>query len=76
MQRRQFMRLAGGGVVLAAVAWPLAGCSAFDVPPAAVAAWLPPRLAVHLAAAGIPTLGDLTRAHEPKTCCAGQTARG
>ena len=24
-----------------------------------MAAWLPPRLAVHLAAAGIPTLGDL-----------------
>ena len=42
MQRRQFMRLAGGGAVLAAVAGPLAGCSAFDVPPAAVAAWLPP----------------------------------
>ncbi len=28
-------------------------------PEHAVAAWLPPRLAVHLAAAGIPTLGDL-----------------
>ena len=42
MKRRQLMRLAGGGAVLAAVAGPLAGCSAFDVPPAAVAAWLPP----------------------------------
>lgn len=42
MQRRQFMRLAGGGVVLAAAAGPLAGCSAFDVPPAAVAAWQAP----------------------------------
>lgn len=42
MQRRQFMRLAGGGAVMAAAAGPLAACSAFDVPPTAVAAWLPP----------------------------------
>ena len=42
MKRRQLMRLAGGGAMLTAVAGPLAGCSAFDVPPAAVAAWLPP----------------------------------
>lgn len=42
MQRRQFIRLAGGGMVAAAVAGPLAGCSVFEVPPSAVAAWSPP----------------------------------
>lgn len=42
LQRRQFIRLAGGGLVLAAVAAPLAGCSAFEVPPGAVAAWQTP----------------------------------
>lgn len=44
MQRRAFMRLAGGGAVLAAAAgaaW-FAGRSAFEVPPAAVAAWSGP----------------------------------
>lgn len=42
MQRRRFIRLAGGGLVAAAVAGPLAGCSAFEVPPGAVAAWQGP----------------------------------
>ncbi|MBL8352170.1 MAG: twin-arginine translocation pathway signal protein [Burkholderiaceae bacterium] len=42
MQRRRFIRLAGGGLVAAAVAGPLAACSAFEVPPGAVAAWQPP----------------------------------
>lgn len=42
MQRRHFIRLAGGGLVAAAVAGPLAGCSALDVPPGAIAAWQPP----------------------------------
>lgn len=42
LQRRQFIRLAGGGLVLAAVAAPLAGCSAFEVPSGAVAAWQTP----------------------------------
>ena len=42
IQRRRFIRLAGGGLVAAAVAGPLAGCSAFEVPPGAVAAWQGP----------------------------------
>ena len=36
------MRLAGGGVVLAASAGALGGCAMFEVPPAAVAAWQAP----------------------------------
>ena len=40
MQRRQFIRIAGGGVVLAATAG-VAGCSA-QMPPEAVAAWQGP----------------------------------
>ena len=42
MKRRAFMRLAGGGVVLAAFAGGLAGCSVFEVPASAVAAWQGP----------------------------------
>jgi len=42
MQRRHFMRLAGGGLVLAATAAPLAGCSVAGVPASAVAAWAGP----------------------------------
>ena len=42
MKRRAFMRLAGGGVVLAASAGGLAGCSVFEVPASAVAAWQGP----------------------------------
>lgn len=41
MQRRQFIRLAGGGVVLAAAATGMAGCSA-DLPAEALQAWTPP----------------------------------
>ena len=40
--RRQFIRLSGGGVVLAATLGGLAGCSAFEVPASAVAAWQGP----------------------------------
>jgi len=40
MERRQFIRIAGGGAVLAALA-PVAGCSS-DLPPEALAAWQPP----------------------------------
>ena len=42
MDRRHFMHLAGGGVVLAATAAPLSGCSMFEVPASAVAAWQGP----------------------------------
>ena len=42
MKRRAFIRLAGGGVVLAASAGGLAGCSVFEVPASAVAAWQGP----------------------------------
>ena len=42
MQRRSFMRILGGGIVLAAGAGTLAGCSVFEVPPSAVAAWQGP----------------------------------
>lgn len=41
MQRRAFIRIAGGGVVLAAGAG-VAGCSASALPPEAVAAWQGP----------------------------------
>ncbi|MFW5333028.1 Acg family FMN-binding oxidoreductase [Hydrogenophaga sp. ZJX-1] len=41
MQRRQFVRIAGGGVVLAATAG-VAGCSA-ELPPEALQAWTPPQ---------------------------------
>ena len=41
MQRRSFIRLAGGGLVWSAGAG-LAGCSALAVPDGAVAAWQPP----------------------------------
>ena len=40
MQRRRFIRLAGGGAVFAAASpWLLAGCSIAEVPPTAIAAW-------------------------------------
>jgi hypothetical protein len=42
MQRRAFLRLAGGGVVLAAAAGGLGGCSVYEVPASAVAAWQGP----------------------------------
>lgn len=41
MQRRNFIRIAGGGIVLAATAATVSGCSTFGVPPSAVAAWQP-----------------------------------
>ncbi len=41
-QRRQFLRLMSGGVVLAATSTALGGCSS-RLPPEALAAWLPPR---------------------------------
>ncbi|WP_439588679.1 Acg family FMN-binding oxidoreductase [Hydrogenophaga sp.] len=41
MQRRQFIRLAGGGVIVAATATTLAGCSS-ALPPEAMAAWQSP----------------------------------
>lgn len=41
MQRRQFIRVAGGGVVLAAMANSLGGCSA-ALPAEALQAWVPP----------------------------------
>ena len=42
MQRRSFVRILGGGIVLAAGAGTLAGCSVFEVPPSAIAAWQGP----------------------------------
>ena len=52
MQRRRFIRLAGGGWVLAAtgagVGTGLGGCSAAGVPPSAVAAWQPPQAGADL----------------------------
>ena len=42
MKRRHFMRLAGGGAVLAASVATLGGCTVFDVPDSAVAAWQGP----------------------------------
>jgi hypothetical protein len=42
MNRRKFIRITSGGIVLAASAATLAGCSMFDVPPSAVAAWQGP----------------------------------
>ena len=43
MQRRQFIRLAGGGIVAAAGTAAVTGCSSFaEVPSAAVAAWKEP----------------------------------
>lgn len=39
MERRGFIRIAGGGVVLAASTSMLAGCAGFAVPPSATAAW-------------------------------------
>ncbi len=41
MDRRSMLRLVGGGVIVAATA-PLTGCSYFDVPASALAAWQPP----------------------------------
>ena len=38
MKRRHFMRLAGGGAVLAASVAALGGCTVFGVPDSAVAA--------------------------------------
>ncbi len=48
MQRRNFMRLAGGGVVLAAGAGLTSGCTVFAVPPSAVAAWQLPAASTEL----------------------------
>ena len=42
MERRKFIRLAGGGAVLAASAATLGGCTVFGVPDSAVAAWQGP----------------------------------
>jgi len=42
MQRRSFIRIIGGGIVRAASAGIVAGCSVFEVPPSAVAAWQGP----------------------------------
>ena len=42
MDRRHFIHLAGGGLVLAATAPQLGGCSVFEVPASAVAAWQGP----------------------------------
>ncbi|PUE63186.1 twin-arginine translocation pathway signal protein [Limnohabitans sp. 2KL-17] len=41
MNRRQILRIAGGGFIAAATASTFTGCSA-DMPPEAIAAWLPP----------------------------------
>ena len=44
MNRRNFIRIAGGGVIASAAALPLAGCSlSSDYPPEAVEAWQGPR---------------------------------
>ena len=48
MDRRHFMHLAGGGVVLAASTSLLGGCSVFEVPASAVAAWQGPAPAEEL----------------------------
>lgn len=42
MERRRFVRLVGGGVVMAAATTSLSGCAGFGVPPSAVAAWKGP----------------------------------
>ena len=42
MKRRHFIRLAGGGIVVAAGAGAMTGCSFAGVPPSAVAAWQAP----------------------------------
>jgi hypothetical protein len=42
MERRHFIRIAGGGVVVAATAGAFAGCSGFGIPASATAAWQPP----------------------------------
>jgi hypothetical protein len=42
MERRAFIRVMGGGVVLAAGSGMLAGCAGFGVPPSATAAWNSP----------------------------------
>ena len=42
MERRKFIRLAGGGAVLAASAAALSACTVFGVPDSAVAAWQGP----------------------------------
>jgi len=39
MERRAFIRVMGGGVILAAGSGMLAGCAGFGVPPSATAAW-------------------------------------
>jgi hypothetical protein len=41
MNKRQFLRIAGGGVIAAATLGSLPGCSS-DLPPEAIAAWQPP----------------------------------
>lgn len=43
MERRDFIRLAGGGAVAAAGANLIGGCASSGVPPSAVAAWTTPR---------------------------------
>lgn len=42
MERRKFIRLAGGGAVMAASAAALSACTVFGVPDSAVAAWQGP----------------------------------
>ena len=42
MQRRQFLKLTGGGIVVATATGTLGSCSMFDVPASAVAAWQGP----------------------------------
>ena len=41
MNKRQFLRISGGGLIAAATLSSLAGCSS-DLPPEAIAAWRPP----------------------------------
>jgi hypothetical protein len=48
MQRRQFIRITGGGVVMAATAGALTGCSLFEVPPEAIVAWQGPAQGLEL----------------------------
>jgi len=42
MDRRQFIRVAGGGVIASATTLPLAGCMSSDYPPEAIAPWQGP----------------------------------
>mgnify|MGYP000211530104 CR=1 FL=1 len=42
MQRRKFIQIVGGGVVLAAISAPMAASAMFNVPNSALAAWQKP----------------------------------